>query len=80
MEKQRTPLAIGIKKINSLAMDDKTIRQCVNILTELLPNEREAFEKVSVDMVNIAIDNLGNPNASMANEFENYFNQTFTQS
>jgi len=79
MEKQRTPLATGIKKINSLAMDDKTIRQCVNILTELLPTEREAFEK-AFDSGDCLIDDGCGGNIQKYKNKKDYFDQTFTQS
>jgi hypothetical protein len=44
MSKELTPMQEAIKKVDSLAMDNKTINQVVLILKELLPKEKQGFE------------------------------------
>ncbi len=73
--KQKTPLLEAIEKINSLAMDDKTIRQCLFILTKLLPKEKEVITKsfIAGDKTDCFVE-------ENIHEFAtDYFNETFTQ-
>jgi hypothetical protein len=84
--KQKTPLTEAIEKIkemyeneNITGFSKRAYAQCLDILESKLPKEKEVIEKACIDMVNIALDNVGNKNVSMQKEFETYFNETFTQ-
>ncbi len=70
--RQKTPLAEAIDAINSLAMDDKTIKQCLFILTELLPKEKEVITDTYDDGY---VNGMQNRKPSSLD----YFNETFTQ-
>jgi altronate dehydratase len=72
---ENIPIRDACKKVLELTLN--TIIKRID--EELLPKEKEVIEKACIDMVNIALDNVGNKNVSMQKEFETYFNETFTQ-
>jgi len=77
MEKQRTPLAQAIEKLQQKGSEAKTDDELkgllfsIEIITELLQIEREAFEKAFLDG-----DNWGCDETPL--DFKQYFNKTFT--
>ena len=46
---------------------------------DLLKTEKEQQEKTSIDMINIALDNLNNPDCKMEEEFNKYYDKTFNK-
>lgn len=46
---------------------------------EYKEKERQQHEKTAIDMVNIALDNLGNKNSKMEDKFNKYYSKTFEQ-
>jgi len=82
MEKQRTPICQAQKRIAELwssPSDRPTYSQVFQILDDLLPIEREAFEK-AFDSGDYLIDDGCGGNIQKYKNKEDYFDQTFTQS
>ena len=75
-----TPIQIAIRKFEEATKEYPiSINRMKQILTEILPIEREVIEKVAIDMVNISISKMENKDFTkgMEQEFNEYFETTF---
>ena len=62
--------------------DSITIEKLIEVAkSEYLPKEKEVIEKIAIDMVNLSITKMENKDLSkgMEQEFNEYFEKTFTQ-
>lgn len=75
MSNQLTPMQEAIEKVNQLAMDNKTIKQVVFILTELLPKEQQVIE----DAVNDTNAKWYSSRAEVILKGIDYYNTKFKQ-
>jgi len=89
--KQKTPIAMAIEKLNQCLIHnygqseyengkDSAYNLAIEILTELIPTEREAFSKFGKEVYNKSRVSTGNEIVSFNIWWDTFLDEKFTQS